>query len=204
VVLLLDPAFDLIPVTASCQDDHHHPTLNPSHITLANKTSPPPAPANHPPPKQLEDVSFSSAASAAGSNVLARCDSLINSFTLIEQQPLVIIEIRRVHLGPATAEPAVGRRGNLGMTLPEMPLEPALQPAAHIYAHGGFLGAACSMVSDPKWAKVSRDELFWEGRCAVLQGRVLGAVGAATAAHLTLHHSQSKHHPPLFADPDGP
>lgn len=72
---------------------------------------------------------------------------------------MLILEVRRVYLPQHATSSSNGGSSNClgaapGMPLPEMPLEPPLQAAAHIYAHGGFLGAAYSMVSDPVWAKV--------------------------------------------------
>jgi hypothetical protein len=119
-----------------------------------------------------------------------RLESLISEFLRAEQQPVLILEIRRVHLGAGGT--LVARRGCVGLALPEMPLEPALQPAAHIYAHGGFLGAAFSMVSDPKWAKVglhARMAGWPHGLWGVRQGiRAWGARARAGARVQMLPH----------------
>lgn len=40
--------------------------------------------------------------------------------------------------------------------LPEVALSRPLQKAAHIYAHGAFMGAALSLMSDPKWVSILR------------------------------------------------
>jgi hypothetical protein len=105
-----------------------------------------------------------------------RLESLIAEFLRPEEQPVLILEIRRVHLGADGGPLIAWRGGSAGMALPEMPLEPPLQPAAHTYAHGGFLGAAFSMVADPKWAKVGgawgHDPLPWGLHGVLTRGRM--------------------------------
>jgi hypothetical protein len=120
-------------------------------------------------PVQQHDAADGVRAPSPPASSLQRAKEYVESLQLGGQQPFLILEIRRVHLAHETTRGSSGGRraggaasargaGADAAVLPEMPLEPPLQAAAQIYAHGGFLGAAYSMASDPIWAKVGLAE----------------------------------------------
>lgn len=100
--------------------------------------------------------------------------------------PPHIIEIR-----PHAPRPLASARH-----VPEFDLPAALQPHAHTYAHGGFMGAACSLVADPAWMDIlvqATDEVGDVCAAAVCRELIMCAAVYAPDPSYTCMHCAQQH-----------
>ena len=107
-------------------------------------------PSYHPPEIQLVCPTAGDVAKKTGMTKGAMSDGgYSNSISLAvpgaENDPLLVVEYCTTWLPYDLAR------------LPELDLGDGLSRAMHCYAHGGFMGAAISMLADPEWEHILLD-----------------------------------------------